>query len=428
MKYARLVTPKYSLTSRLLAALMVCATVLPVAPIVNIALPIRFNILYLLIAGMTLLVLIAAGRRLKPPRYLWIVVWLTIIFGAMQCIYWGVEALRALSAAGYFVITACIVSMVRREEVVLYAEYMTWVLIIVCMGAVGGLVYSLGGGAATLEIVNPDGRPAWLFATTMTNAVTQFGIRPAGIFDEPGALALFSMATVCLREAVGARRRDSVILAGLSVATLSLASLVAVSMYVAVVVVGDRNFRWRTILMIVGVGGLVAVAVLSSAELFIGAGEYLLGRVNALSENPLGDSRSSLFERALSVTSVGSIVFGLDPSCIQLEAECTNRFGLFGENPLSPALQFGLGGAASYYVVMILLMRRRGEGIVWGVSLIMFALLIQRPYVFQFGYVMLVGAFVRALSRWTVIGSAREATPVFQSRSKRHNSALPQVR
>jgi hypothetical protein len=134
-----------------------------------------------------------------------------------------------------------------------------WLNIVILVGAWIGFAYAFYGGSSILEVTSPEiQRPIRLYFTTFTNSVILNIIRPSGIFDEPGALAMFSIMTVCLNELCRGSKVYSISILTLSLITFSLMTLFAIPLYCMCMFNNKKpvkNITWLLpVLSILGLG------------------------------------------------------------------------------------------------------------------------------------------------------------------------------
>jgi hypothetical protein len=222
----------------------------------------------------------------------------------------------------------------------------------------------------------------------MTNDVLDNLIRPAGIFDEPGALAFYLCVVAACRSLLGMPRGTTWLLLAGGLPTLSLAHLV----YIVFHLLSERLLSARALRALLA-GGLVLGAAVSHPALQQTVEERVVARL-ALEDGRLaGDNRSELLENAAGYVDLRTAVVGLDPRCITDWTACQQTYRRFGENILTPLVQGGILMSWPYYVVLAALLagglRARRRLVQLGVA----ALLLQRPYLLSAGYCLLIYFF-----------------------------------
>jgi hypothetical protein len=291
------------------------------------------------------------------------------------------NGVRILSTCVLLVLLAAL-ELPRQAAAFDFAARLLAISIVLC---VIGLVYALLGGPVLYTLVNPDGREALLFLTTLSNSVfptpAGFLIRPSLIYDEPGAYAFVIDAILLLNFMIHRRLRPvDWALVGGGFVTFSAAHLIICLL----VLVAAR----RTLLAV------LPLAVLGALDFFlyqISGVSLLFGRF-AIEDGALaGDNRSDLLRAALDL--VQTHPAGVGPSCGWDIAACVDTFGGFGENPAFPAAFFGILPSLGYYVILLAIVvhaLRKPSRHEAFVSLAVLALIAQRPFLFSIGYNILI--------------------------------------
>ena len=291
------------------------------------------------------------------------------------------NAARVLSTCS---LGALVASLNLRKHVAAF-DFVTRFLLVSIGLSVVGFVYALFGGQELVRITNPDGREALLYLTTLSNSVfpTPTGalIRPSFIYDEPGAYAFVIDGVLLINFLLHDRLRrvDWALIAG-GFVTFSVAHLLVCLL----LLIAARKWVYAVV-------PLAVVALLDYALFQISDVSLLVGRFAVQDGALTGDNRSQLFSNAASL--VASHPMGVGTTCGWDITVCTDRFGGFGENPLFPATYFGLLPSLGYYVVVAAAVivgtwgfRRR---LVF-TALAFLALIMQRPFIFNIGYNVLI--------------------------------------
>jgi hypothetical protein len=363
--------------------LLLVATVATISPVAAWLVPVRGNLLFI---ACCLLVLVVRVREIRvgARRLLW------IASGALLALAYAAwwHDLKLAFFPAYLALSVVTVAALSARSARLFVQYMTALLGALAAAGLIGQVYAYLGGAPLLTLDNPDGRPASLYLLTMTNDVVDNLIRPAGVFDEPGALSFYiCMIAACRRVLDMPPRATWLLLAG-GLVTLSLAHLV----YMAFHLLSERLLSARALRAL-----LASALVLGAASLHPALQRTVQERIGArlaMEDGRLaGDNRSELFEQAAAYVSPGSAVVGLDPLCVTDWSACQRKYKRFGENILTPLVQGGVLTTWPYYAILAALLvgglRARRHLCHVGVA----ALLLQRPYVLSAGYCLLIYFF-----------------------------------
>lgn len=267
-------------------------------------------------------------------------------------------------------------------------DFLTVVLIIVVVGAIIGFLYALIGGNEMLSFLNPDGRVASLYLTTMTNSINGNVIRPSGIFDEPGALS-FVICIVCsCRHMLNMSKSKTWFLLISGLITMSLAHFVYVLCHLVSekIKIGDSL---RNILIVIFLIVLLCsqVDVLNVLDAF---NDNFLARFDVVNGRFAGDSRSDLIFNAYELLNERVFLWGIDSSCVVNIDVCNSSYKLFGENFLSLLVLLGIGLSLPYYLCLVIFtalgLKEKNRFVLVGIALI----LCQRPYLMSYGYAVLI--------------------------------------
>lgn len=371
--------------------LLLVATVVAISPIAYWLVPVRGNLLFI---GCCLLVLVlrVGEVRATPRRLLWIAG--GALLALAHAAWW--QDLKLAFFPAYLALSVVTVAALSARSARLFVQYMTVLLAALAVGGLVGQAYAYLGGAPLLTIENPDGRPAGLYALTMSNDVIGNLIRPAGVFDEPGALAFYICMTAACRAVLDMPRRTTWLLLAGGLPALSLAHLA----YMACHLLSERLLTARALRAL-----LAGALVLGAASLHPAVQRTVEERIGArlaIADGRLaGDNRSELLGNAAAYVDLRSAVVGLDPRCITDWLGCQRKYRRFGENFLTPLVQGGILVSWPYYAVVAALLaaglRSRRHLYYAGVA----ALLLQRPYVLSAGYCLLIYFFCQlAWLRW----------------------------
>jgi hypothetical protein len=363
--------------------LLLVAAVVTISPIAAWLVPIRGNLLFI---GCCLLVLVLRVREIRAGvrRLLWIAG--ATLLALAHAAWW--QDLKLAFFPAYLVLSLVTVAALSKRSARLFVQYMTALLAALAVAGLAGQVYAYLGGAPLLTIDNPDGRPASLYVLTMTNDVVDNLIRPAGVFDEPGALAFYICLIAACRNLLDMPRRTTWLLLAAGLVTLSLAHM----MYMTFHLLSERLLSARALRAL-----LASALVLGAASLHPALQRTIEERIGsrlAMEDGRLvGDNRSELIGNAAAYVDLRTAMVGLDPRCITDWTACQRKYRRFGENILTPLVQGGILMSWPYYAVLAALLagglsaRRRLYYV--GVA----ALLFQRPYLLSAGYCLLIVFF-----------------------------------
>jgi hypothetical protein len=269
-----------------------------------------------------------------------------------------------------------------------------WLNMIILVGAWIGFAYAFYGGAPILEVTAPEIQRALpLYYTTFTNSIVLNIIRPSGIFDEPGALAMFSIMTVCLNELCRGNRVYSILILMLSLITFSLMSLFAILLYIMFMFkknISIKNYIWFiVILCMLGIGYLFGGDVVQ---------DLYLNRFILVDGKFAGDNRTTQVMNFFELINSNIFFSGYDSingSYLTVDQSA---------NPFSLLFSSGFFVWLPYFVVILWLLSFSFNDVaqIRFVALIMALLLLQRPYIASMFWGLFINYILFILYRsWT---------------------------
>lgn len=99
------------------------------------------------------------------------------------------------------------------------------------LGGIAFILFFVGALQPLIEFRLPDLRPSYFFGLTCSNAITGNVMRPAGFFDEPGALAFWGVYTLVINKlTINDKRIELALIIGLMF-TLSMAYYITIALY-----------------------------------------------------------------------------------------------------------------------------------------------------------------------------------------------------
>lgn len=286
----------------------------------------------------------------------------------------------------YFIVSIIIISIASREDISKFSEISTLFLLIISTGAWVGFIYALQGGESLFSIENNDGRENAFFITTFSNFYIGSFIRPSGIFDEPGSLSFIICFIAGLRHNLDQPKKATWQLLLLGTITLSIAHFI----YLIFHALQDRSYLLsgkKTLISVISIICLIVATAFSAAG---DDAEMFFSRFVVTDGKLTGDSRTDLFYSALDRIDSVNLFFGLDVDCIAKSKVCEEKgHGQFGETPAGIILLLGIFLSFPYFLILIWLLC---SAIVWRnfVAIGLLLLLLQRPYVMNYGYSLLI--------------------------------------
>ena len=365
--------------------LLVLATVVAVSPLIHAFSPIKGNVISIL--ALFAILFSKVTRRGVVERYFF---WcLGIVFAAfIPTVFW--QEPRLLLIPTYFVLSILAISVLNKNDIKVFVEMLSKLILLLLVGALFGALYAYFGGNPILEFNNQDGRLNQLYLTTLTNSQFENFIRPSGMFDEPGALSFVTCFIAALRHVMGCNKKTTWIMLALGLITMSVAHLIYILLHAVEEIKNHR--RAKDALLVVGVvaaSSWILVAFIQPIQDILSA--LLFNRFSDDNLGTLGQDRISALMNAVGYLDIKTFMFGLDSDCAVGLADCRfdKGFENYGDNPLTLLVHWGGFLAFPYYLSLGYLavkMVQQRNFIMLGILL----LLLQRPYTMSYGYSLLI--------------------------------------
>lgn len=275
----------------------------------------------------------------------------------------------------------------------------TWFALALLVGGVIGIAYAFAGGPPLMEV--PVGyRTTYLYLTTFSFAFIGNIIRPSGIFDEPGSLAMLVAIITMFNDTLRQNIRLNNVLVILLIFTGALAGLAMAVLYL----VASNETRMRPTKYIILVGVFFAgVGILS----FVAPSNLISNSIDTFYSDRLivEDGRLVGDNRSNQITDFFQIVDG-----DILRRGAHGRYQSFdttdqSSNPFSIIFGYGLIIWLPYLVLLLWLfgttIKNGFRNAYTSVGLLL--LLLQRPYLYNMSWSILILATV-----WLIYTSARK--------------------
>lgn len=329
-----------------------------------------------------------------------------IVVSTITALYW--QDYRIVGVPLFLCAAIVTAAISTNSDVYGFVDIASIFMLILCFGAIVSLIYVFLGGPPLASFPNPDGRLNYIFLGTISNSYWGPLIRPAGIFDEPGAFSFFICATVTMRRILEKDSRLSWALLILGMVTMSLAHIVFIFFYF----LSDRlSVRSMACLFILSFIGYLFIKQSFAYELFQ---QVFLSRFE-IADNGLlkGDNRTGAFFAAADLlTNIKVFLWGISPESYFNPEDYFSSSGLppIGSNPLSKLVRMGFVMSSIYYMVVFIFLGSFIRGKKYFAVVGFGLLLLQRDFVFVISYSL----FVMLILRYTVF-------PIKTTLNKREN-------
>lgn len=399
--------------SVILVLVLVVHALLLISPIVY-SLGFRESVVVPLTVALVVGVAAFHGRRF--PSWVLLAVVASFATSAVAGVFW--ESLRAALLPAYFCAALLTVSIATRQEMERLVNISSAALLLMLIAGWIGLFLAFEGVPPLHVVSGIHARPLYYFYTTLTPTLIGRFIRPSGIYDEPGALALVVCLVAFMRSAMHMDRRYTWVLLILGFVTFSIAHLV----YVTIHFLSERRIvlAWANLAVVF----MLIIVALSRSGLWGYFDQYLVDRL-ALTQRSeavvAGDNRTGDAIRAARTISSGGarvFFFGVDISCIEGMPACHRDYGGLGFNPLGPLAQYGVLIAWPFYVFFISAFAAGALHRSWWPFVGVDLFYMQRPDLFSAGYALLAVASVFVFLRYCIRPGLEEVVGRFLSSSR----------
>jgi hypothetical protein len=289
-------------------------------------------------------------------------------------IYCGVIKALTYNAGLLLGIFICI--FVSDKYMDIFIRWSTVFIFLLLLGAYIGFIYAFRGGQPVLRFHNPDGRITALYLTTLTNANYGRILRPAGIYDEPGAFSFFICSISLLRAILRKNDFISVLLLFFGIITLGLTHFLVLFCYLLYFIqkhCAKKVFLLFTPLMII----LSLILYFSLKEVF---DSLLFERINSM-DDILNNNRTAQIEIVKGMVDIKTVLWGRIAEHNFNFYNMAFVYGSIESNPLTPLIATGIIASSVYYLFLgiIIIAAFLSKGLFF-IYISIFLLFLQRPY------------------------------------------------
>lgn len=352
---------------------------------------------FALCAPIVLFLALIAKRPMVHRMIPWVILFIVILGAIASAFAMSTSQLLMAAALAVAIVVGRQVYLTLGKPKILRA--VSRFTLALLLGGFVGIVYSAIGGQPLLE-VQVDYRTTYLYLTTFSFALIGDFIRPSGIFDEPGAFAMYVAIVTMFNDTLQQNRKLNNVLVILIVFTGSLAGLALAVWYLvssnSVNLLRKKNFI-----------GLVAFAITFLILPILAPSNIITKTMDIFYSDRLevrdgrlsGDNRSGQVEDFFKLVDEEMLLKG--------EKNATQEYDTYdmSSNPFSITFSYGLIISIPYFLLLLWLL---GKTVQNGfrnsyTSLGLLALLLQRPYIYNMSWSILIAATV-----WLIYHSARE--------------------
>ena len=266
----------------------------------------------------------------------------------------------------------------------------SWFTLALLVGGVIGILYAMVGGPSLLD-VRVGYRTTHLYLTTFSFAFIGGLIRPSGIFDEPGAFAMFVAIVTMFNDTLRQNRNLNHALIILLVFTGALAGLAMSALYL----LSSNALRMRRMRSILFVGvlfaafGVLGIAAPSN-PISASLETFYSDRLEVQDGRIAGDNRSNQVADFFRLVDDEMLLRGAQGRYESYDSEDQSS------NPFSIIFGYGLIMWVPYFILLLWLLataiRNNFRNAYTSIGL--FLLLLQRPYIYNMLWSVLIVATV----------------------------------
>jgi hypothetical protein len=348
--------------------------------------PLAGNKYYLLILTF---IIFYFGKKIKLKYNHILILSFFFLFQIFGILYW--MELKLFIFQIYFISAFIVASLLSVNYLDFFIKISSKFVLILLIGAAIGFFYTIAGGLELFSIINEDSRSNGFYLSTFSNSYVRGVIRPAGIYDEPGALSFVTCIVAAMRKIRGFSEKRTWLILILGFLTFSIAHLV----YVVFHFIEDfKKWKFKNILFLISLFVLILFLIMQSPYGVV-FDEYFFARLKIVDGQLVGDSRSQLIINSYNyLKDPVVILFGLDIDCIVRPAICQLKgYNQYGDNPLGPLVWGGITLTLPYYSICLYLFYK-GIKHANFVIIASFLLLLQRIEVMSYGYALLISVLV----------------------------------
>lgn len=271
----------------------------------------------------------------------------------------------------------------------------SWFALTLLAGGVVGIVYASAGGRPLMD-VQVGYRTTQLYLTTFSFASIGNTIRPSGIFDEPGAFAMFVAIVTMFNDASQQNLKLNRALVTLLVFTGSLAGF-SLAVWYMLASNDMRSHRKKGIVLILVLAGVfMAVSFVAPTNPVTSALETFYSERLRIEDGRLaGDNRSNQVEDFFRLVDGEMLLRGVKNS---IETYDTDDMS---SNPFSITYGYGLVISLPYFALLLWLAGATARHAFRNsyASLGLLFILLQRPYVYHMSWSIMIAATVLLVAR-----------------------------
>lgn len=373
---------------------LVCLILIPSA-IAHTFMGLQEKVVFAVLAPIVLFASLISSRRSVHPTIPGFIVALTLV-GSLASIFSMrmSQLLMSMTLAIAVVVGRQLYLTLGRTKVL---RVVTWFTLMLLVGGVVGILYVMFGGQP-LMAVQVGYRTTHLYLTTFSFAFIGTIIRPSGIFDEPGSLAMYAAIVTMFNDTLRQNQKLNLAIISLLVFTGSLAGLVISALYLVSSNAMRSTKKSLVILAALLVGYFSLSVAVPSNPISKIVETFYSDRLKLEDGRLVGDNRSNQVFEFFSLVDFDMLRHGSKYFNDRYDEEDQSS------NPFSIVYGYGLIISIPYFSLIVWLLMiaiRQGFSNSY-TSIGLVALLLQRPYIYNMSWSILIASAV-----WLVYHSSR---------------------
>ncbi|WP_157962068.1 hypothetical protein [Acuticoccus kandeliae] len=275
----------------------------------------------------------------------------------------------------------------------------SWFTLALLVGGVVGIIYAAVGGARLMD-VQVGYRTTHLYLTTFSFATIGNIIRPSGIFDEPGSFVMYVSVITMFNDTLRQNQKLTTALVVLLVFTGSLAGMALAALYAVTSNAAKAHHKKSILILGSFLTAFMVLSIVAPSNLVsMTVDTFYSDRLQVKDGRLSGDNRSRQVYEFFSIVDDDMLLRGTKNSTQLSKAEDQSS------NPFSIVYGYGVLISLPYFVLLFWLagtaVRQNFRNSYTSLGLLL--LLLQRPYLYNMAWSILILAAV-----WLVYHASRD--------------------
>jgi hypothetical protein len=374
--------------NKFLIILFILVLVITWSPLFGVIIP--FNNAYLTLIFNLLLIILFYYKHKKINKT--ILILSSILFSSIILVSFFAGSISYITRLIWLPLALIITKYINHELLIKTSKIFTYFVFILLLGAWFSFFYSFFGGDPLFVYSNMDSKSIFFYGGTFTNA-SLFGIiRPAGIYDEPGAFSFVIWILILLRHKIYDYNKITILLAILGLITFSLTHFICLAIYLISYFFKNKiNHNTRYFLFIF-------LILLTIFFLYIKNNipevNFFFDRFNIEDGKVSGDNRSEELINFFKFFNLKMFLIGV-PLCSLNREACGFIYGSVSANPFTPIFYNGFICTWPYYLLVVVLLYTILNKKIKMPFIILLLLILQRPYFMELGYSLMILIIVK---------------------------------